>query len=51
MTSSGSTASWTTRVHLDRAGRKLLVRVREPTGGVTVGFDPADAHVVGVDGR
>ncbi|WP_424003231.1 ABC transporter ATP-binding protein [Haloarcula salina] len=37
----------TTRVHLDWAGRELLLRAEEPPeGSVTVGFDPADAHVV-----
>jgi thiamine transport system ATP-binding protein len=36
-----------TRVHLDWAGRELLVGTRDPLSGtVTVGFDPADAHVV-----
>ena len=41
----------TTRVHLDWAGRELLVRVRDPpTGEVTVGFDPADAHIVDANG-
>jgi thiamine transport system ATP-binding protein len=36
-----------TRVHLDWAGRDLLVRTTDPlSGSVTVGFDPADAHVV-----
>ena len=37
----------TTRVHLDWAGRELTVRTRAALDGdVTVGFDPADAHVV-----
>jgi thiamine transport system ATP-binding protein len=37
----------TTRVHLDWAGHELLVRTRDPLDGdVTVGFDPADAHIV-----
>ncbi|MEF8786914.1 MAG: TOBE domain-containing protein [Haloarculaceae archaeon] len=37
----------TTRVTLDWAGQKLLLRTRDPLDGdVTVGFDPADAHVV-----
>ncbi|WP_254821637.1 ABC transporter ATP-binding protein [Haloglomus halophilum] len=37
----------TTRVHLDWTGHELLLRTRDPlTGEVTVGFDPADAHVV-----
>ncbi|WP_417750574.1 ABC transporter ATP-binding protein [Salinibaculum rarum] len=36
-----------TRVYLDWAGRDLMVRTRESLDGtVTVGFDPADAHVV-----
>jgi len=36
----------TTRVHLDWGGQTLTVRTREPLeGSVTVGFDPADAHV------
>ncbi|MGZ0747060.1 ABC transporter ATP-binding protein [Haloparvum sp. AD34] len=39
----------TTRVHLDWQGRDLLVRTLDPLEGeVTVGFDPADAHVIGV---
>jgi len=38
-----------TRLHLDWAGRDLLLRVTDPvTGAVTVGFEPADAHVVAV---
>ncbi|PSP27001.1 ABC transporter ATP-binding protein [Halobacteriales archaeon QH_2_65_14] len=38
----------TTRVHLDWNGRELLARTRTALDGtVTVGFDPADAHVVG----
>ncbi|MFB6235187.1 MAG: ABC transporter ATP-binding protein [Halopenitus sp.] len=37
----------TTRVHLDWQGRDLLVRTLDPLEGeVTVGFDPADAHVI-----
>jgi len=37
----------TTRVHLDWEGRELLLRAEDPpTGTVTVGFDPADAHIV-----
>ncbi|WP_255170901.1 ABC transporter ATP-binding protein [Natrononativus amylolyticus] len=37
----------TTRVHLEWQERELLVRTRDPLSGeVTVGFDPADAHVV-----
>ncbi|WP_137682496.1 ABC transporter ATP-binding protein [Haloarcula mannanilytica] len=37
----------TTRVHLDWDGRELLLRTEElPEGTVTVGFDPADAHIV-----
>jgi len=37
----------TTRVHLDWAGREVLLRAEDPPEGtVTVGFDPADAHVV-----
>jgi len=37
----------TTRVHLDWEGRELLLRVEDPpTGAVTVGFAPADAHIV-----
>jgi thiamine transport system ATP-binding protein len=37
----------TTRVHLDWAGHALLLRTPDPVAGeVTVGFDPADAHVV-----
>ena len=38
-----------TRVHGDWDGRRVLLRVDEaPRGTVEVGFDPADAHVVGV---
>ena len=38
----------TTRLHLDWNGRELLARTRTHLDGtVTVGFDPADAHVVG----
>ncbi|WP_276260810.1 ABC transporter ATP-binding protein [Haloglomus litoreum] len=37
----------TTRVHLDWAGHDLLLRTPDPVAGeVTVGFDPAAAHVV-----
>ena len=37
----------TTRVHLDWAGRDLVVRTQDPLSGeVTIDFDPADAHVV-----
>ncbi|EMA07706.1 spermidine/putrescine ABC transporter ATP-binding protein [Haloarcula vallismortis ATCC 29715] len=37
----------TTRVHLDWAGRELLLRAEDPpTGTVTVGFAPTDAHIV-----
>jgi thiamine transport system ATP-binding protein len=37
----------TTRVHLEWAGRELLLRaVDPPTGTVEVGFDPEDARVV-----
>ena len=40
----------TTRVHLDWDGQELLVRTPDPLEGeVAVGFDPADAHVVGVE--
>jgi len=40
----------TTRVHLDWGGRKLLARTTTGLDGdVTLGFDPTDAHVVGVD--
>jgi len=40
----------TTRVTLDRGGRDLVVRTRDPlSGDVVVGFDPEDAHVIGVD--
>jgi thiamine transport system ATP-binding protein len=41
----------TTRVTLDWGGRDLVVRTRDPLSGeVVVGFDPEDAHVIGVDG-
>ncbi|WP_128906209.1 ABC transporter ATP-binding protein [Halorubrum amylolyticum] len=41
----------TTRVTLDWGGRDLVVRTRDPLSGeVVVGFDPADAHVISVDG-
>ncbi|MFB9812062.1 ABC transporter ATP-binding protein [Haloarcula sebkhae] len=37
----------TTRVHLDWDGRELLLRAEDPpTGTVTVGFAPTDAHIV-----
>jgi len=37
----------TTRVHLDWEGREILLRTEDPPAGtVTVGFDPADAHIV-----
>ncbi|MHC3380257.1 ABC transporter ATP-binding protein [Haloarcula sp. H-GB5] len=37
----------TTRVHLDWEGRELLLRAEDPpTGTVTVGFAPTDAHIV-----
>jgi len=40
----------TTRVTLDRGGRDLVVRTRDPLSGeVVVGFDPEDAHVIGID--
>ena len=39
----------TTRAHLDWQGRDLLARTAVPLEGtVTLGFDPADAHVVTV---
>ena len=42
----------TTRVTLDWGDRELLVRVVDPLdGAVTVGFDPADAHVIEVESR
>jgi len=42
----------TTRVHLDWAGRELLARTTTGLDGdVTLGFDPADAHVVGVESQ
>jgi thiamine transport system ATP-binding protein len=41
----------TTRVWLDWKGRELTVRTVDPLDGeVTVGFDAADARVVGVEG-
>ena len=41
----------TTRVTLERGGRDLVVRTRDPLSGeVVVGFDPEDAHVIGADG-
>ncbi|GAA0725236.1 thiamine transport system ATP-binding protein [Halorubrum trapanicum] len=40
----------TTRVTLDWGDRELLVRAVDPLdGAVTVGFDPADAHVIEVE--
>ena len=40
----------TSRVHLDWGGRELLVRTPDPLEGtVTVGFEPGDGHVVGVE--
>ncbi|GAA0520025.1 thiamine transport system ATP-binding protein [Halorubrum aquaticum] len=40
----------TTRVHLGWGGRELVVRTEDPLSGtVAVGFDPADAHVIGAD--
>jgi ABC-type spermidine/putrescine transport systems, ATPase components len=37
----------TTRVHLEWENRELVVRTEDPLSGrVTVGFDPADAHVI-----
>jgi thiamine transport system ATP-binding protein len=40
----------TTRVTLEWGDRELLVRVADPIdGAVAVGFDPADAHLIGVD--
>ncbi|MFD1570879.1 ABC transporter ATP-binding protein [Halorubrum laminariae] len=40
----------TTRMTLDWRGREVVVRARDPlSGDVTVGFDPADAHVIGVE--
>ncbi|PSP37118.1 ABC transporter ATP-binding protein [Halobacteriales archaeon QH_2_66_30] len=40
----------TTRVHLDWGGHELLARTTTGLDGdVTLGFDPTDAHVVGVD--
>ncbi|WP_254765974.1 ABC transporter ATP-binding protein [Salinilacihabitans rarus] len=39
----------TSRVRLAAGDRELLVRATEPPSGeVVVGFDPADAHVIGV---
>jgi thiamine transport system ATP-binding protein len=38
---------WTTRLHLDWQGQELLVRAGEELEGtVTVGFDPAETHLV-----
>ncbi|MFT4944877.1 MAG: thiamine transport system ATP-binding protein [Halovenus sp.] len=40
----------TTRAHLDWGGTELLARTAVPLdGSVTLGFDPADAHVVAVE--
>ena len=40
---------WTTRLHLDWRGQELLLRSEhELDGEVTVGFNPDDAHLVGV---
>jgi len=40
----------TTRAHLDWGGTELLARTAVPLdGSVTLGFDPADAHVVTVE--
>ncbi|WP_435097733.1 ABC transporter ATP-binding protein [Halorubrum sp. N11] len=42
----------TTRVTLDWGGRDLVVRTRDPLSGeIVVGFDPEDAHVIGVSGE
>jgi thiamine transport system ATP-binding protein len=42
----------TTRVTLDWGDRELVVRVVDPIdGAVAVGFDPEDAHVIGVESR
>jgi thiamine transport system ATP-binding protein len=42
----------TTRVHLDWQGRELLARTATGLDGdVRLGFEPADAHVVGVQGN
>ncbi|WP_424013742.1 ABC transporter ATP-binding protein [Halorubrum xinjiangense] len=42
----------TTRVTLDWGDRELLVRAVDPLdGAVTVGFDPADAHVIEIESR
>jgi len=39
----------TTRITLDWGGRDLVVRTRDPLSGeVVVGFDPADAHMIGI---
>ncbi|WP_049947824.1 ABC transporter ATP-binding protein [Candidatus Halobonum tyrrellensis] len=38
----------TTRLHCEWEGTPVTVRAdRDPTGTVTVGFDPADVHVIG----
>jgi len=40
----------TTRVHLDWAGEELLARTQAALDGeVTIGFEPGDAHVIGVE--
>ena len=40
----------TTRVHLGWGDRELVVRTEDPLRGtVAVGFDPANAHVIGID--
>ena len=40
----------TTRAHLDWRGTELLARTAVPLdGSVTLGFDPADAHVVAIE--
>ncbi len=43
---------WTTRLHLDWYGQELLVRTNSKAEKTaTVGFEPADAHLVTVDSR
>ncbi|WP_049983910.1 ABC transporter ATP-binding protein [Halorubrum sp. BV1] len=40
----------TTRMTLDWGDREIVVRTRNPLSGeIAVGFDPADAHVIGVE--
>ncbi|WP_241996958.1 ABC transporter ATP-binding protein [Halorubrum sp. SD626R] len=40
----------TTRMTLDWGGREIVIRARDPLSGeIAVGFDPADAHVIGVE--